>query len=428
MVSKEFKIQALYQTVMQILHDEKEGADEKSYTKILIFVATKYHCEYISELFKELGISCEAIYGTLDQSARNLLVSKFQSGDFNVLFATDVAARGVDIQNLNYVINFNFPFSSRMYLHRGGRCARNGQFGVYVNVIDSSELPYLIDANIYVGLKLRFVDMENYLHFKDCPVRMPQYSDEFAKDFKAALKKWAEDKFAELQAQTTDTEELMAKKKEIEDTYKCYVKKIKQLNENQDEYTLYERYQQFVQVSNYVNSCTRLELPLCSYRSFFNTALTKSLMNNQLGVIPQHLLDFKTQQIEQTRTATRYNGQRNSMENSLQQLNKQKKSASDNSADEAKRFNLRLKDSKHYLINYLETAERQGEMETQIGVYEGLLERYKVPTWELRRQARLHDNEEVRTQLAMRQIIERKQQLNRQLTQFREAREMAQAS
>lgn len=116
------------------------------------------------------------------------------------------------------------------------------------------------------------------------------------------------------------------------------------------------------------------------------------------------------------------------MENSLQQLNKQKKSASDNSADEAKRFNLRLKDSKHYLINYLETAERQGETETQIGVYEGLLERYKVPTWELRRQARLHDNEEVRTQLAMRQIIERKQQLNRQLTQFREAREMAQAS
>lgn len=126
LVSKEFKIQALYQTVMQILHDEKENAAENAHTKILIFVATKYHCEYISELFKELGISCEAIYGTLDQSARNLLVSKFQTGAFNVLFATDVAARGVDIQNLNYVINFNFPFSSRMYLHRGGRCARNG--------------------------------------------------------------------------------------------------------------------------------------------------------------------------------------------------------------------------------------------------------------------------------------------------------------
>ena len=103
---------------------------------------------------------------------------------------------------------------------------------MYVNVIDSSELPYLIDANIYVGQKLRFVDMENYLHFKDCPVRMPQYSDEFAKDFKTALKQWAEDKFAELQAQTKDTEELLAKKKEIENTYKSYVKKIKQLNEN----------------------------------------------------------------------------------------------------------------------------------------------------------------------------------------------------
>ena len=48
-------------------------------------------------------------------------------------------------------------------------------------------------------------------------------------------------------------------------------------------------------MSNYINSCTRLQLPLCSYRSFFNAALTKSLMNNQLGVIPQHLLDFKTQ-------------------------------------------------------------------------------------------------------------------------------------
>ena len=68
-----------------------------------------------------------------------------------------------------------------------------------MNIVDSSELPYLIDANIYVGSKMHFVDMENYLHFKDCPVRMSQYSEEFGKDFKAELKKWAEGKFTELQ-------------------------------------------------------------------------------------------------------------------------------------------------------------------------------------------------------------------------------------
>ena len=63
------------------------------------------------------------------------------------------------------------------------------------------------------------------------------------------------------------------------------------------------------------------------------------------------------------------------------------------------------------MINYLETAERQGQTEAQVGVYEGLLEHYKVPTWELRRQARLHDNEEVRAQLKIRQLIEGKARL-----------------
>lgn len=96
-----------------------------------------------------------------------MLLSQFKNGEYNVLIATDVAARGVDIQDLQAVVNYNFPFNAKMFLHRGGRCARNGQYGIYVNLIDQTEMPYLLDSNLYCGGKLRIHNLDDYLFFTE---------------------------------------------------------------------------------------------------------------------------------------------------------------------------------------------------------------------------------------------------------------------
>ena len=89
-------------------------------------------------------------------------------------------------------------------------------------------------------------------------------------------------------------------------------------------------------------------------------ATCRSKLNNQLGSIPQNVLDFKYQNLMQSKVATDYSSARKSMVASLQQLNKQKKSASDASADKAKELNQLLKSSKFYAINYFNQAKFEG--------------------------------------------------------------------
>ena len=121
----------------------------------LIFAATKHHVSYLLTLLTTAGYSVSHIYGTLDQSARTLEMDRFRRGVSNILVVTDVAARGIDIPILENVVNYDFPMGSRVFVHRVGRTARAGRKGWAWNFVTQTDLPYLLDLQLFLGRPLR---------------------------------------------------------------------------------------------------------------------------------------------------------------------------------------------------------------------------------------------------------------------------------
>eukprot|EP00049_Salpingoeca_infusionum_P005520 m.93138 g.93138 ORF g.93138 m.93138 type:complete len:842 (+) comp12995_c3_seq2:51-2576(+) len=117
----------------------------------VLFVAAKHHVEYIRELCERVGIACTYIYGSLDQTARKINTAKFRAGRVPLLIVTDVAARGIDIPMLDYVINYDFPCKPKLFVHRVGRVARAGRSGTAISLVSPDEVPYVIDLHIFLG-------------------------------------------------------------------------------------------------------------------------------------------------------------------------------------------------------------------------------------------------------------------------------------
>ncbi|KAL2131539.1 hypothetical protein VTI74DRAFT_4916 [Chaetomium olivicolor] len=120
----------------------------------IIFTATKHHVEYIANLLRHAGFSVSYVYGSLDQTARKIQVDNFRRGKTNILVVTDVAARGIDIPVLANVINYDFPPQPKVFVHRVGRTARAGQRGWAYALVRESDLPYLLDLQLFLGRKL----------------------------------------------------------------------------------------------------------------------------------------------------------------------------------------------------------------------------------------------------------------------------------
>lgn len=116
----------------------------------VVFVATRHHVEYLKELFRKQDIACTYAYSSLDQEARRDNVQRFRSKKANVLLVTDVAARGIDIPLLDYVINYNFPAKSKLFVHRVGRVARAGRSGVAYSLVTFDELPYFEQLQLFL--------------------------------------------------------------------------------------------------------------------------------------------------------------------------------------------------------------------------------------------------------------------------------------
>jgi len=119
----------------------------------IVFVMTKYHCDYLQEILKYWEISSLVIYGSMEQDLRNTTLEDFKKGRKKILIVTDVAARGIDIPLLDNVINFDFPDNHKLFIHRVGRTARAGKSGRVFNLINSEELPYFFDIKYYLGKK-----------------------------------------------------------------------------------------------------------------------------------------------------------------------------------------------------------------------------------------------------------------------------------
>jgi len=109
----------------------------------IIFGRTKKRVDEVSEGLQARGFKAEGIHGDLTQGKRMSVLSKFKSGNVEILVATDVAARGLDISNVTHVYNFDIPQDPESYVHRIGRTGRAGKTGVAISFITPREMPHL---------------------------------------------------------------------------------------------------------------------------------------------------------------------------------------------------------------------------------------------------------------------------------------------
>ena len=107
----------------------------KKWSRVLVFVATKYATEHVADKLRRAGIEAAALHGELTQGARTLALAQFKASKTKVLVATDVAARGIDIPRLSAVVNYDLPRSAVDYTHRIGRTGRAGESGTAVSFV-----------------------------------------------------------------------------------------------------------------------------------------------------------------------------------------------------------------------------------------------------------------------------------------------------
>jgi len=145
-VNKKNKIQLLN-------HLLENGIDDS----VLVFSRTKHGANKIVKKLEQSGVKSSAIHGNKSQNARQQALNDFKLGKLKVLVATDIAARGIDIDELSFVVNYDLPNVPETYVHRIGRTGRAGASGLAVSFCDAEEKAYLLDIQKLIGQKIPVV-------------------------------------------------------------------------------------------------------------------------------------------------------------------------------------------------------------------------------------------------------------------------------
>lgn len=132
--------------------------DELGARNALVFTRTKHGANKVAADLEKAGVSAAAIHGNKSQTARQQALSDFKSGKVRCLVATDIAARGLDIEELSHVFNYNLPEVPETYVHRIGRTGRAGRGGVAISFCDFAEKQYLKDIERLIGRKITVVE------------------------------------------------------------------------------------------------------------------------------------------------------------------------------------------------------------------------------------------------------------------------------
>ena len=127
---------------------------DQSWYQVLVFTRTKHRANWLAEKLAKGGIPALAIHGNKSQNARTRALADFKDGSLQVLVATDIAARGLDIVDLPHVVNFELPNVPEDYIHRIGRTGRAGTTGEALSLVCSEELKYLADIEKLLQRKL----------------------------------------------------------------------------------------------------------------------------------------------------------------------------------------------------------------------------------------------------------------------------------
>jgi ATP-dependent RNA helicase RhlE len=152
-----------------LIHLLKNGGIQNA----LVFTRTKYGADKIAKELFRAGISADAIHGNKTQAARQKALNNFKDGKIRVLVATDIAARGIDVDHLSHVINFEIPNIPETYVHRIGRTGRAGASGSALSFCDMEERAYLRDIHKLIDQTIPVVEEHPYastMKFVQAPV------------------------------------------------------------------------------------------------------------------------------------------------------------------------------------------------------------------------------------------------------------------
>ncbi|WP_130730501.1 DEAD/DEAH box helicase [Komagataeibacter xylinus] len=136
--------------------------DSPKVERAVVFTLMKHEANKVATFLNEHGITAEAIHGNKSQGARERAMSGFRSGNVKVLVATDIAARGIDVDDVTHVFNYDLPNVPESYVHRIGRTARAGREGWAVSLCDAEQRAWLRDIEKNIGKKIPVVSEHPY--------------------------------------------------------------------------------------------------------------------------------------------------------------------------------------------------------------------------------------------------------------------------
>jgi ATP-dependent RNA helicase RhlE len=147
---------------------------DKSIERALVFTRTKHGADKVAKELTKAGINAQAIHGNKSQNARQNALNNFKSKLTRALVATDIAARGIDIDELTHVINFELPNIPESYVHRIGRTGRAGASGIAIAFCDAEEKEYIRDIQKLIGKQIPVIDNHPYPLMNHTVVKTPQ--------------------------------------------------------------------------------------------------------------------------------------------------------------------------------------------------------------------------------------------------------------
>jgi ATP-dependent RNA helicase RhlE len=152
------------QHILYIEKEEKRSAlkqliKTKGIEHAIVFTRTKHGADRVAKELNKIGVKSEAIHGNKSQNAREKALAGFKNRDLNVLVATDIAARGIDIDQLSHVINFEIPEVAETYVHRIGRTGRAGSAGVAYSFCSKDERTYLKNIQKLIDQQIPVIEL-----------------------------------------------------------------------------------------------------------------------------------------------------------------------------------------------------------------------------------------------------------------------------
>jgi ATP-dependent RNA helicase RhlE len=126
--------------------------------RCLIFTRTKHGADKVARNLRHAGIAADAIHGNKSQGQRERVLAAFRRGEVRMLVATDIAARGIDVEGISHVVNYDMPSVPETYVHRIGRTARAGAEGIAISLCDSEEMAFLRDIEKLIRVSIPISD------------------------------------------------------------------------------------------------------------------------------------------------------------------------------------------------------------------------------------------------------------------------------